>query len=84
MYIYGWGRLQKGNDDPNEYTPLVRVVEGTCRPVNTTYLPPILSAVAINLYTILPCTILHGVWQTNGGSEGHQDLRNSIAIVLQP
>ena len=38
----------------------------------------------VSFYTILPCTILYGVWRENGRSEGVLILRNSIAIVLQP
>jgi len=38
----------------------------------------------VSLYTILRCTILYGVWHTNGGSEGGRILRNGIAIVLHP
>jgi len=46
--------------------------------------PPPPGAGCMSLYTILPCRILYGVWHTNGGSEGGQILRNSIARVMQP
>ena len=41
----------------------------------------LVSGWAVSLYTILLCTILYGAWHENGGSEGGQILRNSIATV---
>jgi len=38
------GRPQEGIDEPVQIHTLVRVVEGPCRPVNTTNLPLILPA----------------------------------------
>jgi len=39
--------------------------------------------VLIGLYTILPPSILYGVWHTKGGSVSGRILRNGRAIVLQ-
>jgi len=44
IYIHMAGRPQEGIDEPVQIHTLVRVVEGPCRPVNTTNLPLILPA----------------------------------------